>query len=189
MTVHIKGGKSLSGEVRIVPNKNAILPAIAASILTDEEMSYNEIPESPDVQKMLQALEQMGATVEKDTATVKICCKYIKTHEVPRKFIYDMQAGYLFIGPLLARFGKATIPIASGCQLGYRGPEEHLEYLRQLGVSCEIKDDMLHFKMEDEIKEERLVVIEEDFERKRSVIYETPNVTPTENILMLFAKT
>jgi UDP-N-acetylglucosamine 1-carboxyvinyltransferase len=189
ITIHVRGGKALSGMVKIVPNKNAVLPAIAASILTDETMTYYNLPQSPDVLNMLCALEEMGAAVDKDTATVTICCADLQDMPVPLEYIKDMQAGYLFAGPLLARFGSASIPMASGCLLGYRGYEDHAEYLRKLGVKFEVKDRYVTFTLEESIKDPRVSVVDDSFENERFVTYQSPYVTPTENVLMLLSKT
>lgn len=191
ITVRITGGKPLHGEVPIVPNKNAVLPALAASILTDETMGYHNLPSSPDVEKILKALEKMGAHVDDESGTVYICCKNISNPIVPSEFIRDMQAGYLFAGPLLARFGEAHLPIASGCRLGYRGHEDHAEYLRKLGVTFSISDNVIRFRLEESIKDDRVVISDRQspLHPERKISYSNPFVTPTENILMLLAAT
>ena len=190
ITATIKGGKVLSGEIMIVPNKNAVLPAIAASILTNETMTYHNLPFSPDVEKMLKTLSKMGAEVDDLSATIHICCKKIRTHKVPSDEINDMQAGYLFAGPLLARFGKASIPLSSGCRLGYRGFEDHAEYFKKIGVTFSVDDNYVHFEVRESIKDEELRVRNnEPLHEERTVLYNSAFVTPTENILMLLART
>lgn len=190
-TIKIKGGKTLGGKVAIAPNKNAILPAIAASILTNEIMTYTNMPMSPDVKKMLAALKHMGAEVIADVGNhiVTICCKNLNTCIVPSEHIYEMQAGYLFAGPLLARFGEAVIPKSSGCRLGYRGHEDHAEYFRELGVWFEVTDNQVIFKLNESIKDQRIVEKGRLSPQKREIVYDNPLVTPTENILMLLAGT
>ncbi len=174
-TIIINGGKTLSGIVEIVPNKNAILPAIAASILTDDTMFYRNVPMSPDVKKMCSALESMGATIYFEDQNLQICCKDLSTWEVPDEHISGIQAGYLFAGPLLSRFGKAKIPQTSGCRLGYRGHEDHAEYFRKIGISFTLSSDsILFFK-------------DKNFKKQNQALYNSAFVTPTENILMFLA--
>ncbi len=190
ITVKIRGGRPLSGEVAIVPNKNAILPAIAASVLTDETIEYHNLPFSPDVTKMLKALEKMGADVRDESASIFICCKNIKTHIVPSDQVHDIQAGYLFAGPLLARFGKASIPLSSGCRLGYRGYEDHAAYLEKLGVGFSVDDSYIHFQLHESIKDDRITIEPHGpLYNSRFILYKSPFVTPTENVLMLLSRT
>src|ERR1700761_6750920 len=162
ISIKIKGGLPLSGTIAIAPNKNAILPALIAAILTDETMTYKNVPASPDVTKILAALSEMGASVAINDSTVTICCKKITTSVVPSKHIHEMQAGYLFAGPLLTRFGEASIPPSAGCQLGYRGYEDHAEYFKKLHVEVGLKDigkeKYVHFKRSQPIIDERLTL-------------------------------
>ncbi len=190
ITATIMGGRRLSGEVSIVPNKNAILPALAASIGTKQVMEYHHIPQSPDVKKMLGALRHMGAEIDDQGATIHICCKDINTSRVPSDPINDMQAGFLFAGPLLARFGVASIPLASGCKLGYRGPEDHAAYLGKLSIVFELRDNYINFSITEGIGDPRLSVeAHGEAFPKRTIVYKNPCVTPTENVIMLLART
>jgi UDP-N-acetylglucosamine 1-carboxyvinyltransferase len=191
-TIRIKGGIPLSGQVTIAPNKNAILPALIASILTDDVMTYKEVPESPDVKKILAALEKMGAVVTNKNAIVSICCKNLATSVVPNEIIKEMQAGYLFAGPLLVRFGEATVPPSLGCQLGYRGYHDHAEYLKKMGIEVSLievnNQKYVHFK--NTAKKEDLPIVAKhnsDLYKNRRISYTSPFVTPTENILMFLA--
>jgi UDP-N-acetylglucosamine 1-carboxyvinyltransferase len=182
--IAVKGGKPLIGPIHIVSNKNAVLPAIAASILTKETMVYNNMPCSPDVKKMLQALEIMGARVTTQWPRIMINCEHLENIPVP-DCIEGMQAGYLFVGPLLRRFKTATVPISSGCNLGYRGPEDHIYYFSEIGVTSSINEERtaITFTPSEPFEEDRLNVNRSDFE-ERSITYVSANVTPTENILM-----
>lgn len=187
-TVKIIGGKTLRGSVPIVPNKNAILPAIAASLLSLETITYTNVPQSPDVQKMLAALASMGAVVTVNGSVVTINCKQVETTTVPSDHIRDMQAGYLFAGPLLARFGEAIIPISSGCKLGYRGHEDHASYFEEFGITFQLQDDYIRFVQNVSLTESRPVVGKsEPLFQKKSVSFDQALVTPTENVLMMLA--
>lgn len=187
--IHIVGGKPLVGTIQIVPNKNEILPKLIASILTDGVMVYTHVPKSPDVEKVLAVLKYLEADVDDDTATVTICCKKIVNKDIPFKMIEGMQAGYLFVGALLTRFKEVNIPIASGCALGYRGPEGHIEYLVGLGgIEHTRSDDSVSFRLTEPITDERLVARDSLQYQERKVFYTQPKVTPTENVLLLLAK-
>lgn len=184
LIVSIRGGNQLKGSIEIVGNKNAVLPMLAASILTKETMVYTKVPRSPDAEKMLRALELMDAIVTYQWPQIMINCENLKNVPVP-DCIEGMQAGYLFIGPLLDRFGTATVPIASGCNLGYRGPEDHIYYFSELGVDASIdkSTNSITFTVLEPFKEDRASAKSAQLE-ERSVTYVSRNVTPTENILM-----
>ncbi|MEO5645857.1 MAG: hypothetical protein ABIO57_00550 [Candidatus Paceibacterota bacterium] len=192
-TIRIKGGKPLHGSVTIASNKNANLPALLASILTDETMTYKNVPESPDVKKILAALADMGASVTNDNnGTVTICCKNLSTCVVPSEHIREMQAGYLFAGPLLARYGEAFIPPSSGCQLGYRGFEDHAGYFKKLCVGTSVVNKngeaFVHFVKNEPACNDRVVAKDsQSLYDNRSASYNNALVTPTENILMFLS--
>jgi UDP-N-acetylglucosamine 1-carboxyvinyltransferase len=100
-----------------------------------------------------------------------------------------MQAGFLFAGALLGRFKEVNIPITSGCALGYRGPEGHIEYLGGLGgIEHTLSDTTVSFKLTEPITDERLVARNSLRYEERKVVYTQPKVTPTENVLLLLAK-
>lgn len=193
VTVKIKGGKRLSGSVQIAANKNAILPALTASLLTNEHMSYKNVPASPDVLKILDVLKKMGASVTHDTAhrEVTICCNNLTptAHTIAAADVQGMQAGYLFVAPLLVRFGQAVIPIAQGCKLGYRGYEDHVAYLGKLNVEATLLDEThLRFSVREPIKNNQVSVAGGALSKHRKVTYSNAFVTPTENVLMLLAE-
>ncbi|MBP6904746.1 MAG: hypothetical protein KBB91_01665 [Candidatus Pacebacteria bacterium] len=195
--IRLNGGKPLNGVLKIAPNKNEALPKIAAALLTKDKMTYIGFPRSPDVLKLLSIMRALGAEVEDGTATITICCRNITTTIVPQKFVEDMQAGYLFAGPLLGILGQATIPVASGCDLGQRGYEGHVEYFKKFGVACTVTDNTITFKLPEYSEEDPTASIRNDdiVERGqleypvRSAIFRNPQVTPTENIILLAAKT
>ena len=131
----------LTGEVTISGSKNAVLPIMAAALLTEEKCTIMETPALRDVDVMCQLLESLGAEVEDklEDNIVEIEAKTISQNEAPFELVKKMRASMLVIGPLLARTGKAVIPLPGGCAIGKRPIELHLKGLRALGV--EIKEE------------------------------------------------
>ena len=131
----------LTGEVTISGSKNAVLPIMAAALLTEEKCTIMETPALRDVDVMCQLLESLGAEVEDklEDNIVEIEAKTISQNEAPFELVKKMRASILVIGPLLARTGTAVIPLPGGCAIGKRPIELHLKGLRALGV--EIKEE------------------------------------------------
>lgn len=132
----------LKGEVEISGAKNAVLPIMAATLLTEDECTVLEAPALRDVDVMCRLLESMGADVKVDQEQkqVKIQAKDVTEYEAPFELVKKMRASILIIGPLLARTGKARIPLPGGCAIGKRPIELHLKGLKALGVSVEEED-------------------------------------------------
>lgn len=187
-TIKVTGGKPLNGGLWIEPNKNEVLPLIAATLLTKEECVIRNSPRSPDVLKMIGALEAIGAHVAfSEDNTLTICCAGVTTHVVP-ELVAGMQASILFVGPLLSRLGKAQVPRNMGCKLGFRGHEGHIEYLRPFGVKCEAFDGHLSFERSETLRSEKLVQLSDDQQKVRCEYFTQPLVTPTENLLMFLSQ-
>lgn len=130
----------LQGEVIISGAKNAVLPIMAAALLTEEKCIIKETPALRDVDVMCELLKSFGANVtdKLNENIVEIEAKDITRYEAPFDLVKKMRASILMIGPLLARTGKAIIPLPGGCAIGKRPIELHLKGLRALGV--EIKE-------------------------------------------------
>ena len=140
-TIKVRGGVPLKGIITPVPNKNAILAALPASILTERPVVYHNVPKSTDVLKMLEMLRLLGAEVE-DTNydSIKITCKNLKSYTVDQELGNLIRASVMFAGPLLARMGKAKIPVPGGCVLGKRSIAAHIDSLSKAGVKIELED-------------------------------------------------
>lgn len=135
----IYGGKQLSGEVYVSGAKNAALPVIAAAIIPNEPVVLKNIPEVSDVYYMLDALRELGATVsEFKNNTVTINGSSIKTTTVSAESMRKIRASYYLIGALLARNGKAKVPMPGGCSIGNRPIDLHLKGFRKLGAKISI---------------------------------------------------
>jgi len=139
-TLKVHGGNPLIGEVTPVPNKNAILAALPACILTDQPVIYHKVPRTSDVLKMLEMLRLMGAQVEdSDFNGIKIDCSKMTSYTVDKSLGNLIRASIMFAGPLLARFGKARIPVPGGCVLGKRSISAHIDSFYKAGVAVEFE--------------------------------------------------
>lgn len=131
----------LKGEVTISGAKNAVLPIMAAALLTEEKCTIMETPALRDVDVMCQLLESLGSVVTSrlEDNIVEIESRDITEYEAPFELVKKMRASILVIAPLLVRTGRAAIPLPGGCAIGKRPIELHLKGLRALGV--EIKEN------------------------------------------------
>lgn len=132
----------LKGEVTISGAKNAVLPLMAAALLSDEPCIINDTPALKDVEIMCKLTEALGAEVtsDLDNNVVEINANKIHTYEAPGDLVSKMRASILVMGPLLARTGKTVISMPGGCAIGDRPIELHLKGMRALGAEVEIDE-------------------------------------------------
>ena len=136
----INGGKPLIGQINVPGNKNAVLPAMAAALLTDQEVVLENVPQIRDVKTMGSLLSDLGADLRKlDSHSVAISARNLKQKEPDEKLVADLRASVLLLGPLLARFGRSVIRHPGGDIIGRRSIDEHLKSLEKLGVKIEIE--------------------------------------------------
>ncbi|HPF43296.1 MAG TPA: UDP-N-acetylglucosamine 1-carboxyvinyltransferase [Syntrophomonadaceae bacterium] len=135
----IRGGNSLKGQVRISGSKNAILPIMAASILSHGEIILNGVPDLEDIKVMSEVLEILGATIQRRKDVLIINCANIDSFEVPEHISRKMRASNLVMGALLSRFGRAKVAYPGGCAIGSRPMDLHLKGFNSLGY--EITDE------------------------------------------------
>jgi UDP-N-acetylglucosamine 1-carboxyvinyltransferase len=135
----IEGGYPLSGQVRAAGNKNAALPILAASLLTDEEVVIGNVPRILDVDAMLALLEDLGVKVVwRDDHEVSLRADAVRGTEVDEELGSRIRASFLLAGPLLARFGEALMPPPGGDVIGRRRLDPHLDALKGLGAHIEV---------------------------------------------------
>lgn len=171
----IHGGTPLSGSVRISGSKNAALPILAATLLTDETCILRDVPDIEDIHTMIEILKSLGSEVKFQKNTITIQTRRIQQGKVPAALGCKMRASVLLLGPLLARTGYARLPYPGGCVLGARPIDTHTEVLRQLGI-----------KKLRSAKEE---IIFEGRPSARNVVLPEFSVTATENALLAAART
>ena len=136
--LEVFGGASLKGQIRISGSKNASLPILAATLLSDKKISLTNIPKVKDIETMILLLKSLGSNVKINKKEIMIKNnKLIKTFAA-YSLVKTMRAGILVLGPLLAKFGKAKVSLPGGCAIGTRPVNIHLEALSKLGVKYKI---------------------------------------------------
>lgn len=135
----IKGGNPLVGEVEIGGAKNAALAILAAAIMTDETVHIENLPDVRDINVLLEAIREIGATVDRISPTeVKIAGVTIGNISVEYEYIKKIRASYYLLGALLGKYKNAEVPLPGGCNIGSRPIDQHLKGFRALGASVDI---------------------------------------------------
>ncbi|WP_274362474.1 UDP-N-acetylglucosamine 1-carboxyvinyltransferase [Paenibacillus thermotolerans] len=135
----IRGGRRLSGNVKVSGAKNAVLPIIAASILASEgECRIHEAPPLDDVITISQVLQSLGIEVHYKDETVYINAQNLERWEAPYELVRKMRASFLVMGPLLARTGYARIALPGGCAIGTRPIDQHLKGFEAMGAEIDL---------------------------------------------------
>lgn len=136
----MKGGNPLVGDVVIGGAKNAALGILAASIMTDDDVIIENLPDVRDINVLLEAIQEIGARVERlDRHTVKINASTIREVSVDDEYIRKIRASYYFIGALLGKYKSAEVPLPGGCNIGSRPIDQHLKGFRALGARIDIE--------------------------------------------------
>ena len=135
----IKGGSPLYGEVEIGGAKNAALAILAASVMTDETVTIENLPNVRDINVLLQAIEGIGAKVERvDAHKVMISGSSIQDVTVDNEYIRKIRASYYLIGALLGKYKKAQVALPGGCEIGSRPIDLHIKGFRAMGADVDI---------------------------------------------------
>lgn len=143
----IKGGNPLVGEVEIGGAKNAALAILAAAVMTDETVTIENLPNVRDINVMLQAIEGIGAKVERlDVHTVKINGSFIHDVSVDNEYIKKIRASYYLLGALLGKYKNAEVALPGGCAIGSRPIDLHLKGFRALGAEVDIHHGLVAAK-------------------------------------------
>lgn len=135
----IKGGRPLQGEVEISGAKNAALAILAAAVMTDETVTIDNLPNVRDINVLLQAIEQIGARVDRISAhKVQINGSFIRNMTVDNEFIRKIRASYYLIGALLGKYKRAAVALPGGCDIGSRPIDLHIKGFRAMGAKVDI---------------------------------------------------
>ena len=142
--LEVLGATKLRGQITISGSKNASLPILAATLLSDKKISLTNLPKVKDIETMILLLKSLGSIVEDHKRIIKI-----KNNKQTKTFasynlVKTMRAGILVLGPLLAKFGKAKVSLPGGCAIGSRPIDIHLEALSKLGVKYKIIQGYVH---------------------------------------------
>ncbi|QIQ41970.1 MAG: UDP-N-acetylglucosamine 1-carboxyvinyltransferase [Buchnera aphidicola (Microlophium carnosum)] len=141
--LHVEGNKNLNGNVTISGSKNAALPILFMTILTEEKIKISNVPNLTDINIALKLLMYLGVKI-KHKKTLYIDASSINIFYAPYYLIKKIRASIWILGPLLARFGKAKIFLPGGCPIGSRPVDLHLNGLVQLGATINLKDDCIN---------------------------------------------
>lgn len=136
----MKGGNPLVGDVVVGGAKNAALGILAAAIMTDDDVIIENLPDVRDINVLLEAIQEIGASVERiDRHTAKINAFTIREVSVDDEYIRKIRASYYFIGALLGKYKSAEVPLPGGCNIGSRPIDQHLKGFRALGARIDIE--------------------------------------------------
>ncbi len=131
----IQGGAPLSGELTVAGNKNAALPILAACLLTEEELLLHRVPRIRDTEAQIAILRQLGVEVEWiSDNSVRLCARGVADSSLDEELSSQIRASFLLAGPLLARFGEASMPPPGGDFIGRRRLDAHLDAFKDLGA-------------------------------------------------------
>ena len=173
--MRIEGGVPLNGTIKAQGAKNAALPVMAACLLLKGgSLTLDNVPDLYDINTMKELLKSLGVNV-KDLGANKVMLDVPEniSHEAPESLVRKMRASSLVLGPLLARCGKAVMPLPGGCSIGSRPIDLHLKGLVQMGAKIEIKSGVVYAKA--------------DKLRGRRIYLDFPSVGATENLMMAAA--
>jgi UDP-N-acetylglucosamine 1-carboxyvinyltransferase len=146
----IKGGKTLNGTVTISGAKNAALPELCAALLTADTVTLENVPGLQDVSTMLKLIRNMGVTAERSKdvpGTVSINAGALASPEAPYELVKTMRASVLALGPLLARFGEATVSLPGGCAIGSRPVDQHIKGMQAMGAEIVVEHGYMIAKL------------------------------------------
>ncbi len=176
----INGGNKLVGKVQISGAKNAALPLMVASILTDEKLTLSNVPHVSDISTMANLLSSLGVGfnmegTDKDNGhvgkVISLDGGKIDSFTAPYDLVSKMRASILVLGPLLARFGKAKISLPGGCAIGTRPVDLHLKAMKELGAKIVVKAGFVEGSVNGRLKGAK-------------IHFEKVSVGATENVLM-----
>ncbi|HTM09983.1 MAG TPA: UDP-N-acetylglucosamine 1-carboxyvinyltransferase [Verrucomicrobiae bacterium] len=170
----VTGGRRLKGEAAVSGSKNAALPILIASLLTDEPCTFEGIPDLVDIKTALRLLKGLGVAVEEEKpGCVTLQARAVDKLEASYELVKTMRASFLVLGPLLARFGEARVSTPGGCAIGARPVNLHIKGLAEMGAEI----DLVHGYVEAKAKK-----------LKGAKIYlDAPSVGATENLMMAAA--
>lgn len=166
----VNGPCQLNGSVEISSAKNATLPILAATILCPYPVKFTSIPDLMDVGTILKLLQSMGIKVSKHSGDVEVDATKLENQHADYTLVKTMRASVLVLGPLLARYGQASVSLPGGCAIGARPVDIHLTGLEKMGAEIEIENGYIKAKCKKLIG--------------TTVTFPFPSVGATENIMM-----
>jgi UDP-N-acetylglucosamine 1-carboxyvinyltransferase len=144
----IRGGRALRGTVTISGAKNAALPELCAALLTADTVTLKNVPRLQDVITMEKLIRNMGVTFTRaDDGVVTLDASKLDKPEAPYELVKTMRASVLALGPLLARFGKATVSLPGGCAIGSRPVDQHIKGLQAMGAIIDVAHGYMNARL------------------------------------------
>ncbi|AKT37047.1 UDP-N-acetylglucosamine 1-carboxyvinyltransferase [Chondromyces crocatus] len=171
--IRIRGGQRLSGKIHVSGAKNAALPILCATLLSDGESLLRNVPALRDIDTTAALLRFLGRPVDCAPPLVRVDAGSQVRPEAPYELVKQMRASVLVLGPLLARHGRAKVSLPGGCQIGTRPVDQHLKGLEAMGATIRL--------------ERGYIVAECKRLRGSEVVFDLPTVTGTENLMMAAA--
>ena len=169
--IEIIGGKPLKGKVRISGSKNAALPILASTLLTNSKVRLTNIPDLSDIFSMIELLKSLNVKIYKKNNYYTFKSDTPKSLIAPYELVRKMRASFLIIGPLLSRYGYAKVSLPGGCAIGTRPVDLHLDGLKKMGASFSIKNGYVHGSVKGKLK-------------GTSINFKKKSVGATENLIM-----
>ena len=166
----INGGVKLAGDYELTGAKNAVLPILAATIVTGNECKIKSCPDLSDVQTMFTILKELGCKVAKEEDGVIVDTAPISSYTIPEHLMREMRSSVFLMGPMIARCGKVILSYPGGCEIGLRPIDIHLSALKKLGVTIKEAHGYL------ECTADRLM--------GSRIILDFPSVGATENVML-----
>lgn len=168
----ITGGKPLKGEIRISGAKNAVLPILAATLLSDSPIRIGNVPHLRDVTTMMELLGLLGAELTVDEhMNIHVNAANVNEFSAPYHLVKTMRASIVVLGPLLARHGKASVSLPGGCAIGSRPVDLHLKGLAAMGADIQLENGFINAKCSGRLK-------------GAIIVMDKVTVTGTENLMM-----
>ncbi len=170
----IKGGNRLEGSVAVQTAKNAVLPILAAAVLTDEKVKVLNIPDITDVRNMINILGCLGCKIERTGGDVVIDSSRADNCEIPRVLAHELRSSVFLLGSVISRFRRAKIAYPGGCDIGLRPVDLHLSGLKRLGVEITESNGYIMCECKKLVGNE--------------IMLDCPSVGATENLMLAAVK-
>ena len=145
----IDGNKKMEGEIEVQGAKNAVLPILAATILSEGKNVIHNCPRLSDVDKTIEVLKNLGCKVVRYKDCIEVDAHDISSYTIPEELMRQMRSSIVFLGAIIAKFGKAEVSMPGGCEIGVRPIDLHLKALRQLGVEITESHGYIHCASEN----------------------------------------
>ncbi|MFZ5365133.1 MAG: UDP-N-acetylglucosamine 1-carboxyvinyltransferase [Patescibacteria group bacterium] len=154
----IQGGYKLNGEIKVNGAKNAALKAIAASLLTDQEVKIENCPDIEEISRILELVESIGTKVKRNGGTLSLQTKQIDNYRLDAELVKKIRVSVLLVGPLLVRLGKVRMPHPGGCAIGMRPIDLFIDNFKKLGADFSESQGYYQFQVKGKLQGTKIVL-------------------------------